>query len=132
MASIHIDIAINAPAGTVWAMLASTGNAHKIFAPVLSGCRLESADVRIATFANGMVVKERIIDIDAGRMRIAYAVIESAFVHHNASMQVVPADNGACRFVWIADLLPHAAIDDVGPLMEAGSLALKQNMESAL
>ncbi|AXE63237.1 hypothetical protein HPO_00460 [Hyphomonas polymorpha PS728] len=132
MASVHLDIGINAPADAVWSALASTGEAHKIFAPVLSGCRLESADVRIATFANGMVVKERIIDVDADRMRIAYAVIESAFVHHNASMQVVAADDGTCRFVWTADLLPHAAIDDVGPLMRAGALALKQNMESAL
>ena len=50
--------------------------------------------------------------------------------HHNASMQVFDRGEGRSRFVWIADFLP----DDFGPtmlpLMEQGSAALKENLES--
>lgn len=43
------------------------------------------------------------------RMRVAYGVIESRFVHHSASMQVVARGDGECDFVCVADVLPHAA-----------------------
>jgi hypothetical protein len=85
--------------------------------------------LRVATFANGMVVKERIVSVEPERMRIAYGVIESQFVHHSASMQVVARGDAQCEFVWIADVLPHAAAASIGPLMEQGAQALRGVME---
>ena len=99
------------------------------FAGVLKDCRLEREDLRVATFANGMVVKERIVSVEPERMRIAYGVIESQFVHHSASMQVVARGDAQCEFVWIADVLPHAAAASIGPLMEQGAQALRGVME---
>jgi len=95
MASIHLETVIEAPAEDVWAALAAVGEAHKAFSGVLSDCRLEREDVRVATFVNGLVVKERIVSVDQSRMRIAYAVIESALEHHGASMQG-PHRQGRC------------------------------------
>jgi hypothetical protein len=76
-----------------------------------------------------MVVKERIVSVEPQRMRIAYAVIESQFLHHSASMQVVPRSAQECDFVWIADVLPHAAATSITPLMEQGARALQGVME---
>src|SRR4029453_5581832 len=129
MAAIHIEMPIRAPASQVWEALAATGDAHLAFAGVLTDCRLEGEDVRVATFANGQVIKERIISVDPQRMRIAYGVIESQFVHHSASMQVVPRSDDECVFVWIADVLPHAAAAMITPLMEQGARALRSVME---
>ena len=39
--------------------------------------------------------------------------------HHNASFQVLAEGSGS-RLVWIADVLPDAAADTVGAMMEAG------------
>ena len=128
MAAIHIETRIRAPAQQVWQALAATGDAHLAFAGVLTGCRLEREDLRVATFANGMVVKERIVSVEPQRMRIAYGVIEQ-FVHHSASMQVVARGEGECDFVWVADVLPHEAAASITPLMEAGARALKGVME---
>lgn len=130
MAAIHIETRIRAPAQQVWQALAATGDAHLAFAGVLTGCKLEREDLRVATFANGMVVKERIVSVEPQRMRIAYGVIESQFVHHSASMQVVARGDGECDFVWIADVLPHEAAASITPLMEAGARALRGVMES--
>jgi hypothetical protein len=128
MAAVHVETRIRAPAQQVWQALAATGDAHRAFAGVLKDCRLESEDVRVATFANGMVVKERIASVEPQRMRIAYGVIESPFVYHSASMQVV-ARGEECDFIWVADVLPHAAAASITPLMEAGAKALQGVME---
>ena len=129
MAAIHIETRIRAPAEQVWKALAATGDAHLAFAGVLTACKLESEDVRVATFANGMVVKERIASVEPQRMRIAYGVIESQFVYHSASMQLIARGDRECDFVWIADVLPHSAAASITPLMEAGAGALKKAME---
>jgi hypothetical protein len=129
MAAVHVEARIRASAQQVWQALAATGDAHRAFAGVLKDCRLESEDVRIATFANGMVVMERIVSVEPQRMRIAYSVIESQFVHHSASMQVVARGADECDFIWIADVLPHGAAASITPLMEQGAKALKNVME---
>jgi hypothetical protein len=90
---------------------------------------LEGEDVRVATFANGQVIKERIVSVEPQRRRVAYGVIESQFVHHSASMQVVARGDAECVFVWIADVLPHAAAAMITPLMEQGARALRGAME---
>jgi hypothetical protein len=131
MATIVDETFIEAPAEQVWAALAEVGEAHRAFAGVLSDCRLDSEDVRVATFANGVVVKERIIGVDPARMRIAYTVIESALEHHSASMQISAASDRTCRFTWFTDVLPHTAAESIRPLMEAGARALKTSVESS-
>ena len=128
MAAVHVETRIRASAQQVWQALAATGEAHRAFAGVLKDCRLEGADVRIATFANGMVVKERIVSVEPERMRFAYSVIEK-FVHHSATMQVVARGANECDFVWTADVLPHAAAASITPLMEQGATALRTVME---
>ena len=132
MAAVHIETRIRASAAQVWQALAATGDAHRAFAGVLKDSRMESADLRIATFANGLVVKERIVSVEPERMRIAYSVIESQFVHHSASMQVVARADNECDFIWTADVLPHAAAASITPLMEQGAKALQQVMERNL
>jgi uncharacterized protein YndB with AHSA1/START domain len=131
VASIHLETVIQAPAERVWAALAAVGEAHRTFSGVLSGCRLEGDDVRVVTFLNGLVVKERIISVDPTRMRVAYAVTESELEHHSASMQVSAMPDGACRFDWITDVLPHQAQEWIRPLMEEGAQALKANVEAS-
>jgi uncharacterized protein YndB with AHSA1/START domain len=128
MAAVHVETRIRASAQQVWQALAATGEAHRAFAGVLKDCRLEAEDLRIATFANGMVVKERIVSVEPERMRFAYSVIEK-FVHHSATMQVVARGANECDFVWTADVLPHAAAASITPLMQQGAKALRTAME---
>ena len=131
MAAVHVETRIRASAQQVWQALAATGDAHRAFAGVLKDCRMESDDLRIATFANGMVVKERIVSVEPERMRFAYSALEK-FVHHSATMQVIARGANECDFVWIADVLPHAAAASITPLMEQGAKALQRAMEKTL
>lgn len=129
MGSITKEIAVAVSADHAWSVLREVGQAHKAFAGVLTDCRLEG-DARIVTFANGMVAKERIVDVDDAAMRFAYAVVEGAPTHHNASFQVFADGEDRCRIVWITDVLPNGFLEVADLLTEAGSAVLKRNLEA--
>ena len=129
MASIRKELDIAVDITKAWAALRSVGDAHRAFAPVLADARLDG-DMRTATFGNGMVVHERILDIDDLDHRVAYAVTDAPGVeYHHASMELVDGVPGHCRFIWITDVYPSEATSMVEPLIEAGAKALKKNLE---
>jgi hypothetical protein len=129
MSSIHKEVLLDVAAERAWAALRDAGNAHHLFADVLVDAKLDG-DVRTVKFKNGMVVRERIIDIDDQRKRIAYAAEGPPFTHHSASMQVFAEADGRSRFVWISDFLPASIAESVAPLVDEGCRALKRNLES--
>ena len=93
-------------ASEVWDALADVGALHTRLAPgFVTDCRLEPG-ARVVTFANGLVARELIVDVDADRRRVAWSVVGGRLSHHNASAQVFDEGGGATRFVWIADFLP--------------------------
>ena len=129
MASIRREEIVRVSAEKAWAALRNVGMPHRLFADVLVDSRIDG-DVRTVTFANGMIVRERIVDIDEENKRVAYAVIDDMFEHHSASMEIVPDGLGRCRFVWISDFLPNERMEMVAPLVEQGSRALVRNLEA--
>ena len=130
MASIHHELLVEVACETAWAMLRKVGEPHTLFAPVLLDAQLDG-DTRTVRFANGMVVHERILDVDDSKRRVAYTVLDGpGMTYHHASMQVVEAGRDRCRFVWITDFLPADIAGNLEPLIAQGSTALKTNLES--
>ena len=131
MASIRKEIVIDVGAEPAWDALRRVGEPHTLFAPVLTGAAVEG-DVRTVHFANGMVVRERILDVDEENRRVAYAVVDpQGMTFHHASMQLEIAGPGRCAFVWITDFLPAEAAAALQPLIDQGADALKRNLERA-
>jgi hypothetical protein len=129
MASIYKELAIEVSPEQAWAALRRVGDAHTLFAPVLVHAQLDD-DVRTVRFANGMVLQERILDVDDERRRVAYTALDGpGMTYHHASMQVVDEGRGRCLFVWITDFLPRDMSDNLTPLIEQGAKALKSNLE---
>jgi hypothetical protein len=116
MASIKREASLRTDADTAWRALSDFGAAGELFSGVLVDCQ-RKGDHRTVTFANGLVVTERLVTIDHAERRLVYAVTEGPLTQHNASMQIVPDGNG-CRFVWISDFLPDEAWADMVPLAE--------------
>ena len=130
MASIHHEITVEAIADRARAALRPVGNAHKLFAPVLTDAAL-NGDVRTVRFANGMVLRERILEVNDETRRVAYTALDGpGMSYHHASMQMVADGPTRCRFVWITDFLPPELRGTLQPLIEAGSNALKANLEA--
>ena len=129
MASIYKELAVEAPSAQAWAALRRVGDAHRLFAPVLVNAQLDD-DIRTVRFANGMVVQERILDVDDERRRVAYTALNGpGMMYHHASMQVLDAGPTRCLFVWITDFLPGEISDNLRSLIEQGAQALKSNLE---
>ena len=126
MASIRREFTIAADAEGVWQAFRDVGNVHTRLAPgFVTGCRLDG-DERVVTFANGMVARELIVDVDDAARRLAYAAHSERLEYHNASFQVFDDGPGRCRVVWIADVLPQAAAAGVGAMMDAGVSAMRK------
>ena len=130
MASIHEQLTVDVGADEAWAALRLVGEPHKLFAPVLVDGQL-NGDTRTVKFANGMVVQERILDVDEKRRRVAYSALNGpGMTYHHASMQVLDAGPGRCLFVWITDFLPPDIAGNLAPLVEQGAKAMKANLEA--
>jgi len=129
MASVHREIVIARPPAEVWDALADVGALHTRLAPgFVTDCRLEPG-ARVVTFANGMVARELIVDVDAERRRVAWSVVGGRLSHHNASAQVLAAGNDATRFVWIADFLPDEHAPALAAMIENGLAAMKRHLD---
>ena len=129
MASIHKELKLDVTAEQAWAALRVVGDAHRLFAPVLSESKVDG-DVRTVRFANGVIVHEHLLDVDDTRRRVAYTATDvPGMTYHHASMQIVDVGDGRARFVWITDFLPREMAHNLAPLVEQGAQALKSNLE---
>jgi carbon monoxide dehydrogenase subunit G len=129
MASIRKEILLNVPPSEVWDAVRDVGAVHKRLCPgVLTNTRLES-DARIVTFANGMTVRELIVDIDDDARRFVWAAVGDPLTHHNASMQVFDDGDRVSRLVWITDILPNTITGDIQNLINQGAVAIRQTLE---
>ena len=89
-------------------------------------CRLDG-ESRIVTFANGMVVRELIVDVDDRTCRHAWSARTELLIHHNASVQVFAEGPNKCRVAWIADLLPNEAAENIASMIQTGLETMKRN-----
>ena len=134
MASIHREIVIGVGAAQAWAALRDVGALHvRLVKGFVTDCRLEreaDGDVRIVTFANGAVARERIVSVDDDTRRVAWSAAGGRLSHHNASAQVIDAGGGRSRVLWVCDLLPDAMAPAIAGMIEHGLRAMKATLEA--
>jgi carbon monoxide dehydrogenase subunit G len=130
MASIRKELVVDARPAAVWDAVRDVGAVHERLAPgFVVDTRLEEG-ARIVTFANGVVARELIVDVDDGTRRLVWSVVGSPrLTHHSASMQVVAEGNARSRVVWIADVLPHEVAGYMGGMMDQGLATMKKTLE---
>lgn len=130
MASITQEIHVNAPVDEVWDAVRDVGNIHKRLVPgFVADCRMDG-DARIVTFANGITVRELIVDLDEKQRRLVWSARGGRLTHHNASLQVM-AEGAGTRIVWIADLLPNEMGEAIDAMVAAGMKAMKATLEAS-
>jgi polyketide cyclase/dehydrase/lipid transport protein len=129
MASIHREFGVAVPADVAWDAFRDVGAVHtRLARQYVVDTKLEG-DSRVVTFANGMVARERIVDVDDARRRLAYAVVESPqLTHHHASFEVVPDGDQKSRIIWITDLLPDSMAEQITAMVDGGCDAIKKTL----
>jgi hypothetical protein len=128
--TIRIETPIAASVTKVWASVRDVGAVSTRLAPgFVVDTRLEG-DVRTVTFANGAVVRERIVSIDDSIHRLGYSAIDGLPTFHFASIEVMSNRQG-CTLIWTADVLPNSVEPRIRTLMEQGLAAMKKTLETA-
>jgi hypothetical protein len=131
MATIHKEILIERNREVVWDAIRDVGAIHKRLVPgFVVDCKLQG-DWRIVNFANGMVARELIVDVDDQRCRHSWSARGAPLVHHNASVQVFAEGNSRCRVVWIADLMPNEIAETIGKMIQEALQTMKQTLENS-
>src|SRR5947209_20517805 len=130
MASIRLEMNLRADPANAWDAVRDVGAIHTRLAPDFVTDTNLDGDARIVTFANGMVAKELIVDLDDAARRLVWSVVVGRMTHHNGSIEIFPEGDG-CRFVWIADILPNELKPAIQAMMQQGMAAMKKKLESA-
>ncbi len=128
----HIDI--DAPAVRVWELISDFHTAPMRMAPgFVVDSTPDGPDVRMVTFANGVVARERFISSDEAMRRTVFSIIGGTVTpqHDNASMQIFDNESGGSHFVWVHDVLPDELAPKFAAAMEHGLAALKRTAEQA-
>jgi hypothetical protein len=136
MATVRVEVSIAAGADVVWAVLRDFADGPTRMAPgyvVASHLLEDDPGIREVTFANGLVVRERLVAVDDDRRRLVYALIAGSArpEHDNASMQVFPESDARCRFVWIHDVLPDELAAPILAAMEGGVPVIERTLARA-
>jgi hypothetical protein len=130
MAAIHKEIQVKRRKEFVWDAIRDVGAIHKRLVPgFVVDCKLEG-DSRIVTFANGMVVRELIVDVDDKTCRHSWSARGEPLTHHNASIQVFSDGPDKCRVVWIADLMPNEVAGAIGEMIQHALHTMKHTLEN--
>ena len=131
MATIYKEILVRATPAFVWDALKDVGAVHTRLAQGFVTNTEHSGDERTVTFANGFVARERLVSVRDDIRRLAYTLVEGSASHHNASFQVLDAPGGESRVVWVTDLLPDEVSASISEMVDLGSDAIKQTLETA-
>ena len=133
MASIIKETVIEASADDVWAVIGDFAEGPPRIAPgYVVQTRLAAADVRVVTFADGVVARERLIALDHAARRIVWAVIGDTMrpAHDNASFQVVAESDTRTRLVWIHDVLPDELVKPIAQAMDDGLAVIRETLST--
>ena len=130
MATIYKEIVIGRNREFVWDAIREVGAIHKRLVPgFVVDCKLED-DSRIITFANGMILREIIVDVNDETCRHSWSARGEPLTHHNASVQVFPEGHNKCRVVWIADFMPNEVAGTMDEMIQKGLNTMKQTLEN--
>lgn len=128
MATVRREFTIDRPAGDVWALLSRFEAPHEVAPGFVTATEIEPSGARMATFANGLRVREWLVSADETARRFVYAITDSpAFSHYNAAFQVSEEGSGS-RIVWTVDFLPDAMAER----QEAAMTACVRAMQARL
>jgi len=128
MATVRLEFEIAASAQQVWSVVREFSTGPALMAPgYVTDCRLDGDGVRVVTFTNGVVARERLVTVDDAERRLTYSVIGGSVrpEHDNASMHILEERPGVTRFVWMRDLLPDTLADRIRVAMASGVDVMK-------
>jgi hypothetical protein len=120
---------VDAPAQFVWEAIKDVGAIHSRLAQGFVTATELGDGERTVTFANGYVVREKIVGVSDEQRRLAYCAVGGRASHHNAYFQVFSEGDKRSRILWVTDLLPDEMQAPIEQMVELGARAMKETLE---
>lgn len=126
MTTIYKEVNIDAPLNKIWESISDTANIADLVGFLATSNQTD--DTRVCTLEGGGELKEKIVSVDDDLKRVAYTITESPLnmEYHSASMQLEETEDGT-KLVWTVDLLPEAAKQQMGPMLEQACIDVKSS-----
>jgi carbon monoxide dehydrogenase subunit G len=125
MATTHKEIVLDAPRAAVWERVRDVGNLPRLVPGFVTASRMDGAEARVVTFANGLTVREAILSLDDARHRLAWNATGGGATHYNAVLQLFE-EGARTRVVWTSDFLPHELAGAIGAMQDQGLAAMRR------
>jgi hypothetical protein len=129
MATIRKEITVKARVEQAWDVMRDIGALHTRLVPGFVVDTKVEPGARVVTFANGRVVRERIVTIDDDARRLVWSATGDLLTHHNASAQILEEPDGRSRIIWLADLLPDSMSGAIDQMMDHGMTAMQTTLD---
>ena len=131
MASIRTEFPIDVDASRVWQVIGDWADGPVRMARGLVVSSNAEGTVRVVTFADGMIARERLVTREDDARRIVYSMVGDTVrpEHDNAVMQIVPEGADRCRFIWTRDVLPDELAESLRAAMEDAGAVIKRTLE---
>ena len=131
MASIRTEFPIDVDASRVWQVIGDWADGPVRMARGLVVSSDAEGTVRVVTFADGMIARERLVTREDDARRIVYSMVGDTVrpEHDNAVMQLVPEGADRCRFIWTRDVLPDELAESLRAAMEDAGAVIKRTLE---
>jgi hypothetical protein len=131
MASIRTEFPIDVDASRVWQVIGDWADGPVRMARGLVVSSNAEGTVRVVTFADGMIARERLVTREDDARRIVYSMVGDTVrpEHDNAVMQLVPEGADRCRFIWTRDVLPDELAESLRAAMEDAGAVIKRTLE---
>jgi hypothetical protein len=129
MATVRKEFKVTVSAEQAWDAVRDFGALHERLVPGFATAAHLEGDDRVVTFFTGTVLRERLVALDDEQRRLVWSIVDGPYSHHNGAVEVFADDDGRCRLVWTADLLPDEAAERTSHFMDQGSKVIKQTLE---
>ncbi|MFD2058842.1 SRPBCC family protein [Mesorhizobium calcicola] len=132
MGSVIREMIVDASPEKVWQTVGNFAEGPRLTTPdIFVDCLLIEPDLRQMTFADGKIVRERLIARDEPARRIVWAWQGEEVKHDNTSMQVFAECDGRSRLVWIHDTSPDDLCDWLAVAMDQLAPEIRRSLERA-
>jgi carbon monoxide dehydrogenase subunit G len=129
MATVQVEVELDASAAGVWAVIGDFGAAADLAPGFVTACTLKG-DERSVTFASGFAAREKLVTLDDDLRRLVYSARGGRAEHHNAAVEVIARDSGGSVLRWTADILPDPLAPFLKGMMEEGAAAMSRRFAS--
>ncbi|MFI6210541.1 SRPBCC family protein [Nocardia brasiliensis] len=133
MASVRKELVVDADPAQIWDIIRDFADGPTRMAPGFAvRSALEEPGYRVVDFADGSVLRERLVVIEEDERRFVYSIVGGSVTpeHNNACMQVFPHGAGQTRFVWTHDVLPDALAEPFAAAMDNGLAVFGRSVAS--